>query len=82
MRKCGLTLETDCRHTIQEPSQLEMVVKALGLKPEDVGSIPTTRKIVSPTQAKAHFVSFCRLIGIYQNPLTMTQALLVDKFRY
>lgn len=50
MRKCGLTLETDCncRHTVQEPNWLETVSKTLGLIPQNVGSNPTTRKLLEP----------------------------------
>ena len=50
MRKCGLILETGCK-TFQEPNWLQTVSKTLCLKPQDVGSNPTTRKILSSVLA-------------------------------
>jgi hypothetical protein len=45
MRKCGLILETGCAKS-QDPNWMHTVSKTLCLKSQDVGSNPTTRKIV------------------------------------
>jgi hypothetical protein len=45
MRKCGLILETGCANS-QELNWMHTVSKTLCPKSQDVGSNPTTRKIV------------------------------------